>query len=236
MTNYNFDNQEAASEQPQGNGAFFGKVALSTYQMMRIAKGQPKVAWTSQFPVDQAYAEYQLTCHFYKKDGAVWEFKLKDLEFGSKWKVTYRSLKALGVVKRIDVKGLEGAYVHAKLVPTGRKYTVEDVDGEMVEREERTLSFVALYDNEAECKAARDAHYGVIEADNAVAGDDDNDTDDNEPQVDTAELLKALWKASSGNERAFKALLKSNPQLGAITPDVAILIGKGETLDADLPF
>lgn len=68
-------------------------------------------------------------------------------ESGEWTKITLPSIKALGVS---GLRELNGKYVKAKLVPTGQKFTGRDG----AEKEKTTFSFIAVYSNEQDCRAA----------------------------------------------------------------------------------
>ena len=243
-TERDFDNEDGASERPQVDYDLFGYIALSQYQMMYISKGEPKVPWVSgKHDPQKAYAEYTMKLSIYKKDGSMYENTIKDIEFGSKWKITYRSLKALGVSKRGEIKNLERAYFRAKQVDTGRTYPKELEDGSIEQRKERTVSFVAFYDDEETClmaqKLYRDAMNGDTNNDTGeasyvpLAPDFDNEPagEGEDPQITVPDTLRVLWDAAKHNEKTFKSILKANPQLGHIKYDDALAIAQSKPGD-----
>lgn len=80
-------------------------------------------------------------------------------EFGEWPDLVLPNLREIGLE---DLKLLDGGYVHAQLVATGRKYTNKDGD----EKEATTFKFVKIFKSEHEC---RDASKGEAQTTQAPA-------------------------------------------------------------------
>lgn len=112
------------------------------------------------------------------------------------------SLRALG----IDLRTLHNRYAQVQMVPCGKWVK----DGE--EKVLTTFKFIAVYNTEAECRAAADAFFGVAPGQSDEPASAASSPDD--PEKETARrFLEPLWKSCNGDADRFYGLIKSNPLL-----------------------
>lgn len=117
------------------------------------------------------------------------------------------SIRSLGITAR----ELDGKWVKLTFQPTGRTYTKTDpLSGETVTRDATTFKFLALYPNEAACRAAYEAERGN--------GGNGNTTPAAAPQSpvnhekETAgKFLKPLVQRANGDEQELGKLIAGMP-------------------------
>lgn len=143
----------AAMNPQQPSSTLFGKMTVNAW-FCSLIKGQGKVAYTEGAldpntgkPARRNTAIDLTLDAFTDRDEPLVIERTVIAEFGEWPDVVLPSLKAIGLS---NLQSLNQAWVQAELVPTGRVYT--NSNGET--KQATTLSFIAVYDNEAACKAA----------------------------------------------------------------------------------
>ena len=109
-----------------------------------------------------------------------------------------------------DLRRLNGAYVQAELVPTGRRYKTK----EGLDRDATTFRFQAVFPDHESAVEAANKHFGT-------GPHDDEDSipapaprpmpDTNAERATAQKFLPALWKASGGDPNRLAELIAKNP-------------------------
>lgn len=127
-------------------------------------------------------------------------------------KIVKPSIIAVGLR---NPRELQGYYVEAQLVPSGRKYTGTD----QMERDATTIKFARLFAGEDECVAAAEAARGHRRKSSAASQVATNgattpapvQTSSDAERLTVAKFLPALWKAANSDVTTFAELLAKNP-------------------------
>ena len=151
---YSNDPMETASNATLAPRTFYGVVDVDAYFCV-LVKGTGKVLWDSdQHGVDERRTSIKLTVTPIAESGRPEPMEREMIAESREWvRITWASLKALGVT---SVRNVKGKFAKVQFAPTGRKWTTRE--GE--EREATTFKFLALYDTEDECRTAWAADNG----------------------------------------------------------------------------
>lgn len=202
----------AASAAGSGNRMYFGQINVEA-EFVALVKGQGKVAFDENVhgPDDRRTAVRFILNPI---DAMNLSFLIdRDLIAESRtWsKIVWPSLKACSVS---NLREIEGKYVKAELVPTGR--TWQGRNGTM---EETTLKFHAIYDDAASCAIA----YGVETAQSlddlaqdedpalSVPFGDEKPAGDDAQKATAAAFLPALVNQANGDMAELANLLSQAP-------------------------
>lgn len=143
-----YDPYEAASNPQMPAQGVYGQAHVFCEPVVLIS-GQGKVAFNPQaHKVEDRRTSVNITIDPMPGSNAKWPTKRNMLVESAEWaKTVWPSLRVLGLT---SVRQLDGAWVKAELVSTGRSYT--DKNG--ASKEATTLKFMAIYADEAACVAA----------------------------------------------------------------------------------
>jgi len=141
-----YDPYDAASNPQPPSAGVFGQAHVLCEPVVLIS-GQGKVPFNPQaHKVEDRRTSISISID--PMGNAKWPTRRNMLAESAEWaKTVWPSLKALGLT---SVRQLDGAWVRAELVSTGRSYT--DKNG--AAKEATTLKFVQIFASEAECVAA----------------------------------------------------------------------------------
>jgi len=119
------------------------------------------------------------------------------------------SIKNLGITAR----ELDGKWVKLTFQPTGRTYTKTDpMTGETVTRDATTFKFLALYADEAACRAAYEAERGNGGSVAPVAAAAPQSPTNHEKET-AGKFLKPLVQRANGDEQELGKLIAGMPLL-----------------------
>ncbi len=133
----------------------FGQVEFDIWPCV-LVKGQGKVLFDpAVHDVSQRRISVGITLTLLPdRNGVSRTIERKMIAESAEWaRIVLPSINALGLGRPRE---LNGKWVKATLVPTGRKYTTHGETGAEITRDATTFKFLAFYDSEAECKAARE--------------------------------------------------------------------------------
>jgi hypothetical protein len=204
-----YDPYEAAMnpETRERDGRWFGQLFVDVYACV-LQKGVGKVPFDPQTH-DQSKRLTAIKMELVPLPEHDVDFTLlRELiaEFGGWPKVTLPSLHAVG----IDLRNLNAAWVTVEMHGTGRMYT--NSQGE--EKEETTFVLLAVFEDQAACRAAFHAHRGQAEPTPATAtatAPGGNGNGHNPERATAAMFLNPLWAQASGDLGKFAQLIAANP-------------------------
>ncbi len=214
---------EADKAEPIARDLYFGLVAFELWRCI-LVKGQGKVVFDpQQHKADQMQIAVELSITPLTRNGlADWSLDRNMIARSTDWGITKNSLQAL----KMDLHNLNDKYAQVKLKATGRKW--KDQQGN--EHDATAIEFVAIYDNEEQCRAASDAHYQ-----NTDGEESSNGAANAQPAAvqgpDRATALKfvgILWSNSGRDVEKFKIAIERQGLASVISvddPDVRKLIG-----------
>ncbi len=204
-----FDSASNATLAPR---EYYGQIDIDCW-FCALIKGQGKV------PYDPAVHERKSTAITVlitplAEQKITFTLKREMIAESREWAgIVWPSVKALGITSARD---LQGKWVKVIQAPTGRKYRGRD--GE--EREASTFKFLAIYPDEAACRAAFYAETPATPDDTAdqvgpIPGFDDGTTapaQDKERETAT-KFLEVMIKQHSGNKAAIWAQVQAIPMI-----------------------
>lgn len=220
MSNY-IDPLDAATQAGNRPDAYYGRMDVSA-AFVKLTKGVGKGPWSENDPVDQRRTEVHLILNPLDVSGLNFLIERRLLAESSEWsKIVWASLRTCGVKA---VRDLNGKYVRAEMVKTGRSYPSKRT-GEM--QEETTFSFSAVYNTEAEAVAAYYAELGDAPADvdpamavdmgplptPATAHTNGNGSAPNPERETAQQFLNVLVKQANGDVNALAAALANMPMV-----------------------
>lgn len=146
--------QETAERPPE----FYGELNVECW-FCALVKGQGKVPFDAAIH-DRRSTAIDLVVMPLSDHNITNAFERSTLDWARDWtRITWPSLKALGITSLRDVSS--GRWCKFTWAPTGEKYRAKDQNGNEGEERERTaFKFLALYNSEAECRAAYYADTG----------------------------------------------------------------------------
>ena len=147
-----------AQETAERPAEFYGELSVECW-FCALVKGQGKVPFDANVH-DRRSTAIDLVVMPLSDHNITNAFERSTLDWSRDWtRITWPSLKALGVTSLRDIAN--GKWCKFVWAGTGEKYRAKGqngADGE--ERERTTFKFMALYDNETECRAAYYADTG----------------------------------------------------------------------------
>ncbi len=151
--------QETAERPPE----FYGELSIECW-FCALVKGQGKVPYDANVH-DRRNTAIDIAVVPLSEHNMTKPIERSTLDWARDWtRITWPSLKALGVTSLRDIKS--GKWCKFTWAPTGEKYRTRDEDGNEGEERERTgFKFLALYNSEAECRAAYYADTGKQQPD-----------------------------------------------------------------------
>ena len=157
--------QETAERAPE----FYGELSVECW-FCALVKGQGKVPYDKEVH-DRRSTAIDITVVPMAEHNMNNTFERKTLDWARDWsRITWPSLKALGITSLRNIKS--GKWCKFVWAPTGEKYRAKDQDGNEGEERERTaFKFLALYNSEAECRAAYYADTGKQQTDDEGVSD-----------------------------------------------------------------
>jgi len=213
MTTMMIDPLESAVKTAENAGKYYGQISVSAAFVV-LTKGIGKQAYVegSHNPQERR-TEISFTLNPIEEMGMTNLVQRSMLAESAEWsKIVWPSLRdGCGLTK---MTGLDGTYVKAEMVKNGRTWP-DRKTGEL--REGTTFKFLAVYKNEAECKAAFASDGN---APRVVASDDNGAMDiDMTPttpavnqELETAKMfLPALVKQANGNKQILADSLSKTP-------------------------
>src|SRR3990167_5240586 len=153
-----YDPWEAANAaQPIPDGPFtvFGQVQADSWPAV-LEKGAGKVRFDPQIhAIDKRVTAIEISV--WPTDVSRQPTKREMIVEGREWaNVVKPSIAKLGT----DLRAMNGRFVEAQLVPTGRKYNSGvDADGKPIQKESTTFRFVQIFPDETACIAAAAARW-----------------------------------------------------------------------------
>lgn len=136
-----------AENPPERTNEYYGQVQIDTY-FATLQKGVGKVPFDpAQHDASKRVTAIDILIIPLAEHNAQFEIKRSMIAESGEWgKTVLPSIKALGISPR----ELNGKYVHVQIAPTGETYT--NAQGEV--KNKTSFKFLALYQGEAECRAA----------------------------------------------------------------------------------
>lgn len=202
------DPLDAAMEAEANNGPrhFFGQATVDSFFCV-LKKGEGKAVYDpNQHSVDERRTAISITLNPGPNSKAKFSIKRDLIAESKEWaSIIKPSLRALNT----DLRSINGKWIQAELVPTGRKYT--NSQGE--EKENTTVKFLTVYGSQEECEAAETAFFGghngtppttAATPSVSVAGND-------QERQTAVKFLPALWAASNKDVTEFAKKLAGNP-------------------------
>lgn len=146
--------QETAERPPE----FYGELSIDCW-FCALIKGPGKVPYDPAIH-DRRSTAIDIAIIPLAEHNRTDAWEKSTLDWARDWtRITWPSLKGLGITSLRDVS--KGKWCKFTWAPTGEKYRIKDEDGnEGEERERSTFKFLALYNSEAECRAAYYADSG----------------------------------------------------------------------------
>ena len=222
-----FESANQAKERPAGPRTYFGQMRVDVWYCA-LVKGQGKVPFDpGQYSQDQRCTAIDLALSAIGNNRS-YEVKRELIAESRDWaRIVKPSLVALA----IDLRGLNDRWVQAELVPTGQTY----IDKEGIKKDRTTLKFLAVYQDENECRVGMGQYFAAIKAAGEAAHGpqaefeaatqapapkpaNGNGTAAPDPERATAaKFLPSLWaSAKAGGDGAitrFGEMLAKNPVL-----------------------
>lgn len=226
MTHY--DDPFAAADNPQVKPAeYFGKLEVDAW-FCALAKGQGKVPFDpSMHPADQRRTAVDLHIIPLEEAGMNYPLTRSLIAESGEWsKIVWASLRDLGVQSLRELKDAD-RWCRATTKATGRTYQSNGTT-----KEATTFEFLALYNSEAECRAAYQAARGPDWLDSAPVtnGNGGNGAADKERETALAFATILVKQANSvveleGKLKEFPLVSKyftvDSPEIVAMTGDLA---------------
>ena len=206
--------ESADTAQPRARTTMvFGEAVADVWYAV-LEKGKGKVLFDpGQHQIDARVTAIKLSIVPLVGTPAKFDTVREMIAESAEWaKIVNPSLKVLGT----SLKAVNGRFVQAELVPTGRKYT--NKAGE--EKEMTTVRFVTVFGSEMECRAASELFF-TPGARAAVPVQDPLPAAP-QPGAHRATALKfvpGLWKASKGDASKFAELLAKNSVTAVLKPE-----------------
>ncbi len=149
--------ESADKAQPRTGGRhYFGSVLVDAWYAV-LVKGEGKVVFDpAKHNADQRVTALEITLTPLPRDGVVeyQQIRRELIAESAEWAKTIKpSLEKLG----LTLKAVNNKWAHVEMVDTGRRY--RNKAGE--EKVATTFKFLAVYDSEADCRAACDAFYST---------------------------------------------------------------------------
>jgi hypothetical protein len=226
---------------------YFGEIVEVDDWDCILAKGQGAIPFdpTSHRP-EQRRIKVKIVLSCEKQDGSKYLLEQSDITSSSKMRVTLKSLAALNIETRDQLRGLVGKWAEVTRVATGQKYEARKgaMAGQMID--ETALNFLRLF---ADRDAAKDAETEFYTPRNGANANGDGR---NVPQplsadevgaIDAAAraqllaTLPMLWQAASAAPNPVKMLetiLAGNPAYKAAGID--IWCDEAQRLHGQVPF
>lgn len=212
MTQPTNDPLEAAQNAQLRPAEFWGEVSLATWFAV-LVKGTGKVAFDpQQHAIEKRVTAIDINIYCLPEQNFNKPITRGVIAESREWAGTILpSIKALGVT----LKDLSGKFAHVVAVPTGGKYT--NNAGE--QKDQTTLKFVAVFNTEAECRAAYLAAGGKDRRGGAATSDVEQVTEAApangavaNPEKETAKaFLPALAKQAKGDVTRMGQLIAQMP-------------------------
>ena len=151
MTNVNpatDDPMDAASNATLAPRSYYGQIQIDAYFCV-LVKGTGKVPFDpQQHAPDKRCTALDISILPLAEQHVTYTVQRNTIAESREWAgIIWPSLKALGLT---SVRQANGAWAKMQQVPSGRKYTGRDGQ----EKESTTFKFLALYPDEAACRAA----------------------------------------------------------------------------------
>ena len=145
---------DAATQAGERLDTLYGQVDVSA-TFVKLVKGVGKQVWTESDGVDTRRTEVQITLNPLDVTGLTLLVERRVIAESRDWSgIVWPSLRDLGLK---NVRDLNGKFVKAEMVKTGRTYTNKRGDTS----EETTFKFLGVYSTKAEAEAAYAAARGV---------------------------------------------------------------------------
>jgi len=210
QTTDNYDPFEAAmeAEAPSGPRTVFGEVQVDVWPCV-LRKGEGKIPFDpSQHSIDERRTAIDITLIPTRGDYNIERHLIAE---STEWaKIVKPSLREIG----IDLRALNGKFVQAQLVPTGRTYV--NAQGET--KENTTFKFVAVYPDMESCIDAANEFFksrgngGNGDSQPAPVQTQPVAPAQNNRERETAlKFVPALWKSAGGDINKLAELLANNP-------------------------
>jgi len=212
MSDRSPDVWDTANEATVAPRVYFGQVFTDAFFCV-LQKGAGKVV----FDPAQHDADRRLTCikidgQVTRANGSTYEINREVIAEFKDWAgIVLPSLKVCGIHPR----DLNEKWASWEMVNTGRTWTDRST-GET--KNGTTFKFLAIYPDEAACRAAESAHYSRTpsseddDLDNSHPMPEDNGSNGSDAQREVAaKFLPALWNQAAGDVTKLGQLIAGNP-------------------------
>lgn len=221
---------------------YFGEIVEVDDWDCILAKGQGAVPFdAATHRPEQRRVRIKLVISCEKQDGSSYLLEQGDITSGSKMRVTLKSLGALGINTRDELRALKGQWCEVVRVATGQKYEAKKGDraGQMVD--EQALSFLRLFPGRNEAKAAETEFYTPRNGNGKNAPEPLSPADlggiDEAARAQLLATLPVLWQAAQAAPvplTMFETILNGNQAYKAHGID--IWCNEAQALHGQVPF
>lgn len=218
---------DAATQAGERLDTLYGRVDVSA-TFVKLIKGVGKQPWSESDGVDARRTEVQITLNPLDATGLTLLVERRLIAESRDWSgIVWPSLRDLGLK---NVRELNGKWVKAEMVKTGRTYTNKRGDTS----EETTFKFLAVYNTEAEATAAYYAARGGADNDpmavsmGAPATNVSTNGNGHAERETALQFVSALVKQAGGDKGKLAGLIAQMPLISKYftvdSPEVANLL------------
>lgn len=222
---------DAATQAGERLDTLYGQVDVNA-TFVKLVKGVGKQVWVESDGVDTRRTEVQITLNPLDVTGLTLLVERRVIAESRDWSgIVWPSLRDLGLK---NVRDLNGKWVKAEMVKTGRTYTNKRGDTS----EETTFKFLGVYSTKAEAEAAYAAARGVSADNDPMAismghsangnGAPIHNGASNAERETALQFVGALVKQSGGDKSKLASLIMQMPLISKYftvdSPEVADLL------------
>ncbi len=209
---------------------FYGQMHMETWFCV-LERGVGKRDFRPQTdPIDQRRTAVKLMLVPLPEHNSKWDVIREPIVESREWAgLILPSVKALGIAAR----ELDGKWVKIGFQNVGRQYTKVDDTGATVTKDATTFKFLALYPDEAACRAAYQAEHGTngaphTEPQTPATQAAPPNGNGNAEKATALKFVKVLVEQSHGDEAVLAAKIASMPLIAkhftAQSPEVVELV------------
>jgi len=231
---------------------YFGEITQVDDWDCVLRRGAGKIKFDpGQHDISEKRVAIKLQLTSTSRDGSMFTIDQDDVNTGSKWRTTLKSLQTLGISSRQQLRALKGQFAHIKRVPTGETYVASQGKRQGEKVQEQAWHFVALYPDAGAAQAAENTFWDEQRAnrpasdfkmpDESLPNPPNGATDAETNKIIALKALSMLWKASGHNQDVFKTMLEGNPMVNQHYPfmhpqTIALMSGAIDEDDPTAPF